>query len=128
LDLNDPMLPARPAELDIWYRSTDTATDRTISQAVFAWGTDGFLIGTAMLPHEGVSYAQAHVTLDTGVIDHTITFHRPFDLSDWILMHHESPFAGGGRSFGRCDAFDRSGALVASYSQDNMIRPMPQRG
>ncbi len=126
VDVNDSSLPARPAELDVWMRSRATPDDRTVAQAVLAWATDGFLIGTAMLPHEGVGQDRAHRDLSTGVLDHTLTFHRPFSLADWVLMRHESPFAGGGRTHGRCLVFDSDGALVASYVQDNMIRPMPE--
>ena len=59
------------------YRRPDLPADRAVNQAALAWATDGFLIGTAMLPHEGVGQDRAHVDLSTGVIDHTLTFHRP---------------------------------------------------
>lgn len=126
VDLVDSSAPVGPAELSVWYRSTATPDDPIINQAVLAWGTDGFLIGTAMRPHAGVGYDRAHVDLSTGVVSHTLTFHRPFSMADWLLMHHEAPFAGGGRTHGRCQIHDAGGVLVASYVQDNMIRPMPQ--
>ncbi|MEQ8840282.1 MAG: thioesterase family protein [Acidimicrobiales bacterium] len=126
VDLVDSAAPVGPAELTVWYRSRHTPDDPLVNQAVLAWGTDGFLIGTAMRPHAGMGYDRAHVDLSTGVIGHTLTFHRPFSMTDWLLMEHEAPFAGGGRSYGRCHIFDRAGALVASYIQDNMIRAMPQ--
>ena len=117
--------PTAPAELSVYYRSTATPDDRTINQAVLAWGTDGFLIGTSMRPHEGINQALAHVSLSTGVVSHTLTFHQPFSMHDWVLMVHESPFAGGGRTHGRCLIFDAGGELVASYVQDNLVRAMP---
>ena len=61
-----------------------------------------------MRPHEGVGQAQAHVTLSTGVVSHTLTFHEPFAASDWVLLAHSSPYAGRGRSYGRADAFTRT--------------------
>ena len=45
---------------------------------------------------------------------------------EWLLLHHESPSAGRGRSFGRADVFAEDGRLVASYSQENMIRNIPE--
>ena len=126
VDLVDSAAPVGPAELTVWYRSRHTPDDPAINQAVLAWGTDGFLIGTAMRPHAGMGYDRAHVDLSTGVIGHTLTFHRPFSMGEWLLMQHESPFAGGGRTYGRCHIFDAAGALVASYIQDNMIRAMPE--
>ena len=76
-----------------------------------------------MRPHAGVGQAQAHVTLSTGVVSHTLTFHEPFAAADWLLLSHHSPYAGRGRSYGRADVFRADGALVASYVQDAMIRP-----
>jgi len=125
VDLIDSSAPIGPAELAVWYRSPQTPDHPLVNQAVLAWGTDGFLIGTAMRPHAGVGYDRAHLDLSTGVIGHTLTFHRPFSMRDWVLMSHESPFAGGGRSYGRCHIHDTTGTLVASYVQDNMIREMP---
>lgn len=127
VDLMSSSAPAGPAELTVWYRSPETPDDAVVNQAVLAWGTDGFLIGTAMRPHPGIGYDRAHVDVSTGVISHTLTFHRPFSMRDWILLSHESPFAGGGCSYGRCHAFDSAGNLVASFVQDNMIRAMPRR-
>ncbi len=126
VDLVDSSGPTGPAELSVWYRSRHTPDDPIINQAVLAWGTDGFLIGTAMRPHSGVAYDRAHVDLSTGVISHTLTFHRPFSMRDWLLLSHEAPFAGGGRSYGRAHVHDSSGALVASYVQDAMIADMPE--
>ena len=126
VDLVDSAGPTGPAELSVWYRSQHTPDDPIVNQAVLAWGTDGFLIGTAMRPHPGVAYDRAHVDLSTGVISHTLTFHRAFSMHDWLLMSHEAPFAGGGRSYGRCHIHDATGTLVASYVQDSIIREMPK--
>ncbi|MDE0700738.1 MAG: acyl-CoA thioesterase II [Acidimicrobiaceae bacterium] len=126
VDLVDSAGTTGPAELSVWYRSRHTPDDPIVNQAVLAWGTDGFLIGTAMRPHPGVAYDRAHVDLSTGVISHTLTFHRPFSMHDWLLLSHEAPFAGAGRSYGRCHVHDSGGALVASYVQDAMIREMPK--
>lgn len=126
VDLVDSAGPTGPAELSVWYRSRHTPDDPIVNQAVLAWGTDGFLIGTAMRPHPGVAYDRAHVDLSTGVISHTLTFHRAFSMHDWLLLSHEAPFAGAGRSYGRCHVHDSGGTLVASYVQDAMIREMPK--
>ncbi len=125
LDISDPATVA-PPELNVWTRFVGAPDDRLINQALLAFATDGFLIGTAMLPHEGVGQAQAHVTLSTGVVSHTLTFHEPFAASEWLLLRHSSPYAGHGRSYGRADVFTADGALVASFVQDNMIRAIPE--
>ncbi len=114
--------PVGPAELFAWVRYTGAPDDVATNQAVLAFCTDGFLIGTAMRPHAGIGQAQAHKSLSTGVVGHTLTFHEPFRARDWLLIAHESPHAGAGRSYGRAQVFTRAGQLVASFVQDNLIR------
>ena len=116
-----------PPELYVWTRDPaapgiESSDEVVANQARFAWGTDGFLIATAMRPHPGVNQDLAHHSVSTGVISHTLTFHRPFSLADWVLMAFESPFAGEGRTYGRMQAFAADGTLVASLVQDNIVR------
>jgi acyl-CoA thioesterase len=121
VDITDPD-EVGPPQLPVWVRFEGAPDDLTTSQALLAYASDGFLIGTAMRPHPGVGQSQAHNGLSTGVISHTVTFHEPFVASDWMLFDHESPYSGRGRSYGRADAFARDGRLIASFVQDNMIR------
>lgn len=111
-----------PPELLVWSRFADVPAEAWFHQALLAYASDGFLIGTAMRPHAGVNQALAHVSISTSVITQSLSFHRPFDASQWLLLVHRSPFAGAGRSFGRADVFTRNGDIVASYAQENMIR------
>jgi acyl-CoA thioesterase len=126
IDLSDPD-QVGPPELDAWTRFPGAPADPVVNQALLAFATDGFLIGTAMLPHAGVGQAQAHVTLSTGVLSHTITFHEPLSAADWLLLSHRSQYAGHGRSYGSADVFTTGGEMVASFVQDSMIRTMPPR-
>jgi acyl-CoA thioesterase II len=116
-----------PPELRVWTRFAGAPEDPIISQALLAYATDGFLIGTAMLPHAGVGQSQAHVTLSTGVLSHTLTFHEPCSASGWMLLAHHSIYAGHGGSYGQGNVFDEDGMLVASFIQDAMIRAMPEK-
>ncbi len=118
----DPDAPVAPAELFAWVRLPAGTDDPAMAQAMLAYGTDGFLIGTAMLPHTGVGQNMAHRNIATGVVSHTLTFHEPVPAGEWLLLAHESPYAGRGASYGRAHVFTRDGALVASFVQENMIR------
>jgi acyl-CoA thioesterase len=124
IDVDDPDTVG-PPELDIWIRFVGAPEDPAITQALLAFASDGFLIGTAMAPHRGVGQAQAHVSISTGVLSHTLTFHEPFSAAGWLLLAHSSPYAGRGRSYGRADVFRSDGQLVASFVQDGLIRAMP---
>ena len=121
VDLIDPELVG-PPELDVWVRFAGAPEDPAIDQALVSYSTDGFLIGTAMRPHKGVGQAQAHVTLSTGVLSHTLTFHEPCPAGQWHLLEQRATYAGHGRSYGRGEIFRADGQLAASFVQDAMIR------
>jgi acyl-CoA thioesterase II len=123
VDVNDPDATG-PAELDVWTRFVGVSEAPAVGQALLSYATDGFLIGTAMRPHAGVGQVQAHQTVATGVVGHTLTFHEPVVATEWLLLSHRSPYAGHGRSYGRADVFRANGDLVASFVQDAMIRSM----
>ncbi len=127
VDISDPDAVG-PPDLDAWSCFPGAPDDPGVAQALLAFSTDGFLIGTAMRPHQGVGQAQAHRTLSTGVISHTITFHEPCPASEWALLSHHATYAGHGRSYGRANVFRSDGVLAASFVQDAMIRPMGDRG
>jgi acyl-CoA thioesterase II len=121
VDISDPDLVG-PAELDVWVRFAGAPDDPVTDQALVAYSTDGFLIATAMRPHAGVGQAQAHETLSTGVLSHTLTYHEPCPAREWHLLEQVSTYAGHGRSYGRGDIFRADGQLAATFVQDAMIR------
>ena len=121
VDLSDPDLVG-PPELDVWVRFVGAPDDPATDQALVAYSTDGFLIGTAMRPHAGVGQSQAHRSLSTGVLSHTLTYHEPCPAAQWHVLEHWSSYAGHGRSYGRGDIFRADGQLAASFVQDAMIR------
>jgi len=109
-------------ELNIWMRWRDVPVQFAVHQALLSWFTDPFLIGAAMRPHDGIGQEQAHETLSTGVISHTLTFHEAFRADEWLLIANRSQHAGGGRTYGDGHVFTEDGRLVASFVQTNMIR------
>jgi len=124
VDLLDPD-QVGPPELQVWSRFSDVPPGLAASQALLAFASDGLLIATAMRPHEGVGQSLAHLTISTSVVAQTVSFHEPFDAGGWLLLVHHSPWAGRGRSYGSADVFSEDGRLVASFTQENMIRDMP---
>ncbi len=122
VDTSDPDGPVGPAELNIWMRLPDVGGHPAMAQALLAYGTDGFLIGTAMRPHPGIGQSMAHRAIATGVVSHTLTFHEPVPLGTWLLMAHEGAWAGRGMAYGRAQVFTPEGALVASFVQESMIK------
>ncbi|MGA7420449.1 MAG: acyl-CoA thioesterase domain-containing protein [Acidimicrobiales bacterium] len=125
VDISDPE-PVGPAELFVWSRFPGSDAVGVTGQALLAYATDGFLIGTAMRPHAGFGQALSHVEFSTSVLTHTLTFHEPIVAGEWYLLAHESPYAGRGRSYGRANVFTPDGRLVASFVQENMVRAFPE--
>jgi acyl-CoA thioesterase II len=115
-------------ELGIWMRWRDVSDEPAMHQALLAWYTDPFLIGAAMRPHDGIGQVQAHETLSTGVITHTLTFHESFRADEWLLIANRSQHAGGGRTYGDGHVFTEDGRLVASFVQTSMIRAFRDDG
>lgn len=111
-----------PASLQLWMRAPALGDDRSVHQALLAHATDLTIIGTALRPFEGVSQADSTVTLHTAVTSHTLWFHQPFRLDEWVLLAQASPVVSRGRAFGRGDVFTAAGECVASFAQESMIR------
>ena len=111
-----------PPEVSAWARFSGVPHEEAVHQALLSWYTDGFLIGAAMRPHEGVGQEQAHRTLSTGVIAHTITFHEAARADEWMLITNRSLYAGLGRTYGEGHVFSEDGRLLASFVQESMIR------
>ena len=69
-----------------------------------------------------MSQADSTVTLHTAVTSHSLWFHQPFRMDDWVLLSQHSPVVAKGRSFGRGEVFSASGEVVASFAQEAMVR------
>jgi acyl-CoA thioesterase-2 len=114
-----------PATLQIWMRTPPLPADPSLHQALLAHATDLTLIGTALRPVEGLSQADAQVRFASAVTSHSMWFHQPFQLDEWLLVDQVSPVLAGSRAFGRGDVWTQDGRLVASFAQESMIRMLP---
>lgn len=115
--------PDGAPRLDFWVRYPGGVPGVAAAQAILAWAQPGDLIGLAMRPHADVlSIEDAHATLSTGVIAHTIHFQERFDIGDWLLVTQTGTVASRGRVYGEGRVFDRGGRLVSTFSQDSMLK------
>jgi len=106
-----------------WFRMNESFDSIAANQAIIAWSTPGFIIGAAIQPHaDTVNFGDAHRSISTGVISHTVHFHEHADVGDWLLFAHEGSYAGHGRVFGKGAVFSGAGALLSTFSQDSMVR------
>jgi acyl-CoA thioesterase len=95
-----------------------------LAKALIAYFTGHLGISTTMRAHEGIGTAQAHLTVSTAPMTVTVSFHEPVRWDGWILFSHESTQVGAGMSHVRGAVHTEEGELIASFSQDRMIRPL----
>jgi acyl-CoA thioesterase len=123
----EPMQGDVPLELG-WHRFGRPLGSAAANQAVLVWATCGALIGLAMRPHpDTVDIGQAHATVSTGVIAHTVHFLERFDVSRPLLVAQEATKAATGRVYGRGSVFTAEGTLVAAFEQDSMAKDAGQQ-
>jgi len=104
----------------LWYRAIDRLPDEAaLHHYLLAYASDFSFLGTAMDPH-GVSWLMPGMHVAS--LDHSMWFHRPFRMDDWLLYVVDSPSASGGRGLVRGRFFDQRGRLVASCAQEGLIR------
>ena len=75
-----------------------------------------------MRGHAGIGTSMAHHTVSTAVTTIEVSFHEPVTWDGWIAYVHDSTYVGAGMSYVRGQVFTEDGVLIASFSQQGMIR------
>jgi len=110
----------RPPQQAVWVRATGALPeDVALQQCVLAYASDMTLLDTSLLPH-GIGWFDNRVQMAS--IDHAMWFHRPFRADSWLLYVQDSPSASGARGFNRGLVFTEDGKLVASVTQEGLMR------
>ncbi len=122
-DPNDPG-EVGPPVLDAWVRYDQVPERDDLAKALLAHFTGHLSISTTLRAHPGLGTAQAHHTLSTAVMTIQVVFHEPVRWDGWLLYRHESTFVGAGMSFVRGEILTVTGALLGSFTQEGMIRPL----
>ncbi|TLG05289.1 acyl-CoA thioesterase II [Nocardia cyriacigeorgica] len=117
-DLDD--LGTHPAEYDLWMRARDP--DGALTPALIAYATDLNVIGTALRPFEGINHRGNGTDFTSASTSHTVWFHRPFTIDEWVLLRHHGVVVAHGRCFGRGEVLSDKGILVASFAQEALLR------
>jgi len=77
-----------------------------------------YFSGTTMLEAALTKRRATSVTTFNALIDHALWFHRPIDLSDWVLSDQFSPSGIGGRGLATATIYNRAGQLVCIATQE----------
>jgi acyl-CoA thioesterase II len=121
VDPVNPLKPEpRPPYKQSWFRTQGhLPDDPVLHRCLLTYASDFSFLGTSLNPH-GVSFMNKNMQIAS--LDHSIWFHREFRMDEWLLYDKDSPSATGGRGFNRGNFFDRQGRLVASTTQEALIR------
>ncbi|MFP2508021.1 acyl-CoA thioesterase II [Buttiauxella gaviniae] len=104
----------------VWMRANGKMpADLRVHQSLLGYASDFNFLPVALQPH-GVGFLEPGMQVAT--IDHSMWFHRPFDMNDWLLYSVESTSASSARGFVRGEFYSRDGVLVASTVQEGVMR------
>lgn len=122
-DMLDPKVDK--TDQNVWMRVSSAIDEEPwLHQCLLAYASDHSLLGTAQR-HHGVTWVGGEVM--GASLDHAMWFHAPLNFNEWHLYTMDAPFAGGARSFNRGMIFSQDGKLVASCTQEGLMRPMRKK-
>jgi acyl-CoA thioesterase-2 len=105
---------------DVWVRAVgDVPDDRCFQAAILAYLSDMTLLDTSLYAHGTTIFDPS---IQVASLDHAMWFHRPCKLDDWLLYSQDSPSASGARGLTRGSIMTRDGVLIASVTQEGLIR------
>lgn len=109
-----------PARARLWIRASGRLPDDpTLHACVLAYASDLTLLGAALVPHDTYIGAPG---VQTASLDHSMWFHRPFRVDEWLLYDQVAPSAFGARGLAIGRIFTATGRLVATVAQEGLIR------
>jgi acyl-CoA thioesterase-2 len=118
---DDPFRPSpkAPSRM-VWLKTVgQLPDDPALHRYLLAYVSDHSLIATALLPH-GITWLSSGMQVAS--LDHVMWFHQPFRVDEWLLYVLDSPAAHGGRGLARGRVFTKDGKLVASVTQEGLMR------
>jgi acyl-CoA thioesterase-2 len=108
----------------VWMKSDGKLSDDPfLHQCMLTYATDISLLDNILRPHGRLGKLGPMMVAS---IDHAVWFHRPFRFDDWLLYVQDSPTSFGARGFARGALYSRDGTLVASATQEGLMRPVKE--
>ena len=109
----------------VWMRfcAPVDAGDDALARSLLAYASDMGMVSTATLPHMG-SISRSQIQMAS--LDHALWIHRPIAIDDWLLFHKRTSMASGARGLVHGEFFTLDGVLVASVTQEGLVRQRRQ--
>ena len=117
----DPLAPEKtgPKQLS-WIKTKEKIPETLgINHCVLAYLSDFTILDTAVR-HHGLNYLENNTQIVS--LDHAMWFHQPFRADDWLLYAQDTPSASGARAFNRGLIYNQDGKLIASTTQEGLLR------
>jgi acyl-CoA thioesterase-2 len=104
----------------IWFRlNEEIGADQTLNRGVLAYFSDFSLLASS-LQRDHIVWSSDLVQMST--IDHALWIHDHVAMGEWMLYSSESPWRANGRGYSRGQFFSRDGRLIASTTQEGVVR------
>ncbi|WP_019204416.1 acyl-CoA thioesterase II [Tsukamurella sp. 1534] len=109
----------------VWIRAAgDLPDDQVIHDAALAYASDTTILDSIITRH-GLSWGYDRIMAVT--LNQSLWYHRRVRFDEYNLYASHSTVADGGRGMSNGQFFDRSGALVASTTQEGVLKYFPAR-
>ena len=125
-DLSKTITPGyHEPEYGFWFKFNDAIGDDPIThRTLLAFISDKALMLTGMLPHNMTF--ESHKIIGAS-LDHSMWFHSEIRVNQWIYYHIDSPRAARSRNFNRGSFYTEKGELIASTTQEGLMRVIGPR-
>ncbi|MGO1173889.1 MAG: acyl-CoA thioesterase [Actinomycetaceae bacterium] len=114
--------PDRSRTQMLWMRARSPLPEQTsqvLHRALLAYACDQIML-EPVLRRQGLSWRTKGLSMAS--LDHSMWWHRPVRVDEWLLFVQRSPSARGGRGLGTAQVYDRAGLHVATIGQEGMVR------
>jgi len=104
----------------VWFKTKEKFNAKiSFQHQLLAFASDYSLLLTSTLPHREKFFKKK---IFYASLDHAIWFHRQFKIDEWLLYSMQSPSASNSRGFTLGSIFNKEGEMIASVSQEGLIR------
>ncbi|GMH85907.1 hypothetical protein TrST_g11641 [Triparma strigata] len=114
--------PRQPVRAN-WIKSRlPLPDDHNVHERLLSYISDWGLLETSLFPHPVGMWSPG---IQAASLSHNIVFHRPFRMDQWLCHAMYSPTSTGGRGYALGEFWSEDGELIASTSQEGLIRHSP---
>ena len=119
------LMPARPRpagpSMSTWIRVNGALpSDPRLHACALSYVSD---LGAAHASMTAIGVQLFDPQWQVASLDHAVWFHRPFRADEWLLFTFDCTSVSGERGLNHGRVYAESGALVASITQEALLRP-----